>query len=262
MRRGAIIALLAVVCAMVGACRKGSPPAPSKLTIAAAASARFALPEIIAEFEEANPGVTIEVVYGASGSLYHQVVSKAPFDVLLSADEHYPAELVKSGHAVGESVTRYATGRLALWVPHDSPVDISGGLGVLTHESVKKVAIANPKLAPYGAAAEEALKNAGVYDSIKRKLVLGENIAHTTQLAESGAAQAAIIALSMTLAPEMKDKGRSWEIPESAHTPIVQSACISVHARDPALARKFLAFMQAAPATSILERHGFGIPGG
>ena len=269
-RRGPVVFLWAILAALaiIGCRKKTSPPAPpgqgaaaTKLSVAAAASTRFAMPEIITEFEKANKGVVVKAVYGASGTLYSQIASKAPFDVFLSADEHYAVELIKNGHGVGGSIKRYATGRLALWVFNDSPLDVSKGLAALSHESVKKVAIANPKLAPYGVAAEEALQKAGVYDSLKDRIVLGENIAQTAQFVESGSAQAGVIALSMVLAPEMKGKGRSWEVPESDHAPIIQSGCVSAYAKDQVLADKFLTFMQSETARAILKRNGFGSPG-
>jgi molybdate transport system substrate-binding protein len=266
-RRGAAMALWAALAGLLFiGCQKKAPPAPAtppptRLSVAAAASTRFAMPEIIAEFEKANQGVTVEAVYGASGTLTSQIASKAPLDVFLSADENYPIELIKNGHGVGGSIMRYATGRLALWVFKDSPLDVSKGYSALAHESVKKIAIANPKLAPYGVAAEEAMKKAGVYDGVKDKLVLGENIAQTAQFVESGAAQAGFIALSMVFAPEMKDKGRWWEVPAIDHSQIIQSGCVSAYAKNRALAEKFLAFMQSEAARAALKRHGFGIPG-
>jgi molybdate transport system substrate-binding protein len=258
--------LVACVLLFVGACEKAAPapapaPAASKLTVAAAASVRYALAEIIAEFEKANKGVSVEGVYGASGSLFQQIASKAPFDVFLSADEEYATELVKQRHGVGGSIVRYATGRLVLWVPKDSTLDVSKGLPSLSDESVKKIAIANPTLAPYGVAAEESLRKAGIYETVKDRLVLGENITQTAQFVESGAAQAGLIALSMISAPGMKDKGRSWTVPESDHSPIIQSGCISAYAKDQKLAERFMQFLASEPSREILRRHGFGILG-
>jgi molybdate transport system substrate-binding protein len=260
---------LAVLAAMVvvgaSGCGPSKAPTPaakeSKLTVAAAASLRFALPEIIAAFEKEKKGTKVEAIYGSSGSLSQQIAAHAPFDVFLSADENYAVELVRQRHGVGGSILRYATGRLALWVPRDSPLDISKGMEVLSDPSVKKIAIANPKLAPYGVAAEESLKSAGIYEAVKDRLALGENIAQTAQFVESGAAQAGLIALSLVVAPEMKDKGHSWTVPESSHTPIVQSGCISAYSKDQRLAEAFMAFLQSDPAREVLRRDGFGIPG-
>ncbi len=260
--------LLACLALLVCGCREqapagtsADPTAPKELTVAAAASVRFSLPEIIAEFEKANKGVHVEGVYGSSGSLFQQISSKAPYDVFLSADETYAIELVKQRHGVGGSIVRYATGRLALWVPKASVLDVSKGLPSLTDESVKKIAIANPKLAPYGVAAEEAMRKAGIYESVKDRLVPGENISQASQFVESGSAQAGLLALSMVLSPGMKEKGRWWTVPDSEHTPIIQSGCISAYAKDQGLAERFMQFLASEPSREILRRHGFGIPG-
>lgn len=269
-RRSIVLSLVGVLffLALPGCKREKSTPSPTpsspthtKLTVAAAASVRFALPEIIAKFEEEHDGITVEGVYGASGNLFQQITSKAPFDVFLSADENYAIELVKQRHGVGGSIIRYATGRLALWAPNDSPLDVTKGLAILSDETVKKVAIANPKLAPYGVAAEEALKKAGIYDTLKDKIVLGENIAQTAQFVESGNAQVGLLALSMVVSPGLKEKGKSWTVPETDHAPIIQSGCICEYSNNKAVAEQFMKFMHSEAAREVLKRHGFGIPG-
>lgn len=262
----AFLGFVIAVAALFGAaCSRGTPalpppPAP-RLTIAAASSLRSALPELIDAYASETRTPAPTPVYASSGNLVSQISSKAPYDVFLSADEQYPVDLLKSRHAVGGSLVRYATGRIALWVPAASPLDVSAGLGVLTDDRVKKIAIANPALAPYGVAAEEAMKNAGVYDAVRGRLVLGENIAQAAQFVESGAAQVGVLALPLVLSPAMKDKGRSWVIPDREHAPIIHSACVSAYAPYPTEAERFMAFLQSETARGILRRHGFGIPG-
>jgi molybdate transport system substrate-binding protein len=258
---GAAAALLGVVIALATVACTRTVRSPAPFTVAAASSMRFALPKIIADFEKANTGEHVEAVYGSSGSLFSQIASNAPFDVFLSADENYAIELVKQRHGAGGSIVRYATGRLALWVPTSSAIDVSKGMDVLKDQGVKKIAIANPKLAPYGVAAEEALKKAGIYDEVRDRLVFGENIAQAAQFVESGAAQAGIVSLSMVIEPGMKSSRRYWAIPESEHAPIIQSGCVIASSEHQALAVRFLGFLQTEEAKEILRRYGFGIPG-
>jgi molybdate transport system substrate-binding protein len=255
----ALATLLGAIALTMAGCTRTIPPTPA-LTVAAASSLRFALPGIVEKFERAT-GYRVEVVYGSSGSLSSQIASNAPFDVFLSADENYAIELVKNRLGAGGSIVRYATGRLALWAKDDSVVDVTKGLSVLTDARVKKIAIANPKLAPYGVAAEEALKKAGIYEAVRDRLVFGENIAQAAQFVESGAAQVGIVALSLAKEPRMKSQKYLWAIPETDYAPIIQSGCVVANSKHQALGVKFLGFLQSEPAREILRRYGFGIPG-
>ena len=152
----------------------------------------------------------MEIAYGSSGNFFAQIGNRAPFDVFLSADVEYPRRLVSAGIGPANSVFTYAVGRLVVWVPAGSPLDPATAL---RDPRVKHVAIANPQHAPYGRAAQAALRSLGLYQSVEPKLVLGENIAQTLQFVESGAADAGIVALSLALAPPVRARGRYWEIP-------------------------------------------------
>jgi molybdate transport system substrate-binding protein len=233
----ALLALLLAGCA---------PPQPAKLTVAAAADLNFALADLAAHY----PSV-FDASYGSSGNFYTQIRNGAPFDVFLSADVEYARKLAPKPDAV----FTYAIGRLAVWVPASSPLDPATAL---RSEAVKHLAIANPQHAPYGRAAEAALHHMGLYDAVKPKLVLGENIVQTLQFVESGAAEAGIVALSLALAPAARDRGRYWEIPLDAYPRMDQGGVIL---KNSAAARAFRNFLLSADGRRILKQYGFFLPG-
>ena len=174
------------------------------MRVAAAADLNVALGELIARFG-ASHDVDVTVSYGSSGTFYAQLLNQAPFDLFLSADLQYPNELVARGLTLPQTAFTYAVGRLVVWAPAGSPLEIErDGVQALTAASIAHVAIANPEHAPYGRAAVAAMESAGVYDRLRPKLVFGENVAQAMQFAQSGAADAAIVALSLALAPNAK----------------------------------------------------------
>jgi molybdate transport system substrate-binding protein len=233
-----------------------SAQARRALTVAAASDLQAALPEVIAKFERES-NATVTVSFGSSGNFFAQIQNGAPYDVYLSADIDYPKQLIASGHADPSSLYQYARGRLVLWTRKDSGVDISGGLRSLTDARVVRIAIANPKYAPYGRAAEAALRHEKIYDAVRGKLVLGENISQTAQLVDSGNASVGIIALSLAVGPALRARGTYSEIPAMAHPPIEQAAVIvSASARKP-LAREFLAYLKRPDISEHLHRFGF-----
>ena len=232
--------------------------APRPLSVAAAADLQFALPEVAAAFEKAHPDVDVAVTYGSSGAFYAQIRNGAPFDLFLSADESFPQKLVQEGLAVAGSSLRYSRGRLVLWVPRDSPIPLERlGVTALLDPRARKVAIANPRHAPYGQAAEAALAKLGLLDAVKPRLVYGENIAQTAQFVQSGAADIGILALSLAQAPALAGRGRSVEIPLDAYPPLEQGAVILSHTRDPAPAWAFRNFLRSPEGVAILKRYGF-----
>lgn len=229
------------------------------VTVAAAANLKPALEQLAPAFEAKNPGVELKVTLGASGTLFAQLEHGAPFDVFLAADAEFPAKVVSAKLADGAAVT-YATGKLVLWVPPGSKLDIEKrGLEALTDASVLKAAIGNPGLAPYGAAAEQALKAAGVHEKVKGKLVLGRSVAQAAQFAHSGNAQAALLPRSLVLAPPLSE-GRWVAVPESAHARIEQAGVVLKTAKEPELARAFVRFVLGAEGRAILEKCGYGLP--
>jgi molybdate transport system substrate-binding protein len=233
-------------------------PAP-KLSIAAAADLRFALDEIVRGFRTAHPKLDVRTVYGSSGNFYSQIRSRAPFDVLLSADVEYPRKLAAEGLAVRDSVFTYAVGRIVLWVPANSPIDPAGAhMQALEAAAVRHIAIANPQHAPYGRAAEAAIRSAGLYDRVASKFVLGENIAQTLEFVQTGAADVGIVALSLALAPTIRDRGKYWEVPLDSYPRVEQGGAI-LH--DSQAARDFVAFLRGGDATNVLRQYGFYLPG-
>jgi molybdate transport system substrate-binding protein len=240
-----------------------TPPAgPREVRVAAASDLKFALADIAAAFAQVHPNVAVKVTYGSSGNFYTQLASEAPFDLFLSADIEYPRRLIEQGSAVEGTQFEYAVGRLVIWVPNGSPLDLEKlGLRAVAEPAVKKVAIANPRHAPYGRAAEAALKHAGVYDQVKDRLVLGENIAQAAQFVESGAADVGLIAMSLAVAPTMKDRGRYWEVPAEAFPRIDQGGVELTWAKDRAAARWLQDFIKGAHGRAVLSKYGFRLPG-
>ena len=231
--------------------------APRTLTIAAAADLQFALVEVKEAFVKTHPGIEVAITYGSSGNFYAQILNKAPFDLFLSADIAYPKKLVEAGLADGGTEFLYSRGRLVLWVPKASPIPVEQlGMKALLHPAAKKVAIANPRHAPYGRAAEAALAKLGLLEAVQPRLVFGENIAQTAQFVQTGAADIGILALSLTKAPAMAS-GRMWEVPQEAHPPLDQGGVILNQARDRAAALAFRGFLCSPAGKSILHRYGF-----
>jgi molybdate transport system substrate-binding protein len=270
MRRVAWVGAAVVVVAAVAAVwltrlGRGPEPQPARgaVRVAAAADLRFALDDAVKAFRERHADIDVQVTYGASGNFYAQLSNGAPFDLFLSADVDYPRRLAEQGLADKDSEFLYAVGHLVLWVPNSSPVDVKGrGMDALLDPSIKKVAIANPKHAPYGRAAEAALKSRGVYDRVKDRLVLGENIAQTAQFVQTGSADAGLIALSLALAPTMRDEGRYWEVPPDAYPRLEQGGVILSRAQDRQAAEALRSFLTGAEGKAVLKRYGFILPEG
>lgn len=232
------------------------------LRVAAASDLKFALGEVVAAFEKESPAIHVEPTFGASGVLFEQLTNKAPFDVFLSADITYPRKLVEQDLAAADTEFLYAYGELVLWTSNDSGIDVAKlGIQALSDPKVRKIAIANPKTAPYGRAAEAALKSLGVYDDVKDRLVLGGNISEAAQYVESGAADIGLIALSLAVAPAMRDKGSYWQVPADAFPPLEQGGVILSSAQDRAAAEKFRAYLVSPAGRKILTNFGFNLPG-
>jgi molybdate transport system substrate-binding protein len=229
------------------------------LTVAAAADLQAAMPELVDQYQKQS-GKTVQVVYGSSGNFYQQIQNGAPYDVFFSANLDYAKKLDAAGMAEPGSLYQYATGKIVLWVPNSSKVDFKEGLRALLDPAIKKVSIANPEHAPYGQAAVTAMQKTGVYEQVKNELVLGENISQAASFAVSGAADAGIIAMSLALSPNMKDKGRYVEVPAETY-PAIEQACVIVKASSKkGEAKGFLDFVKSAPSKEVLKKYGFGVP--
>jgi molybdate transport system substrate-binding protein len=235
--------------------------APTKLSIAAAADLKFALDDLIKEFERKYPATKVNVTYGSSGNFFAQFQSGAPFDLFFSADIAYPRKLAETGLGA-DDVFLYAIGRIVVWVPKDSQVPVDKlGINALLEPSVHKIAVANPEHAPYGRAAVAAMKALNVYDKVASRLVYGENIAQTAQFVQSGAADIGILALSLAVAPQMRDAGRFWQVRLDAYPRIEQGGIILKSSRNLETARAFRDFVLGDHGREVLEHYGFYLPG-
>lgn len=230
-----------------------------EITIAAASDLSFAFKELVSEYETAS-GNQVKLTLGSSGNFFAQIQHGAPFDIYFSADIAYPKKLEEAGLTIPGSLYHYAIGRIVLWTRHKSPLDITQGIAALRQPSVKIIAIANPRHAPYGRAAVAAMEHFKMYDDVKDRLVLGENVSQAAQFVESGAADIGIIALSVALAPAMSTKGTYWEIPAEAHPPLEQGAVIIKTSMRIDSAKQFLEFVKSRQGVAIMKRYGFVAP--
>jgi molybdate transport system substrate-binding protein len=229
-----------------------------RLTIAAAADLKFAMDEIVATFRKAHPGDEVDVVYGSSGKFHAQIRQGAPYDLFFSADIALARELVKAGLAASE-VRPYAVGRIVLWSARLDARSMT--LTSLTDPAITRIAIANPRHAPYGQRAEEALRASGLWDQVAPKLVHGENIAQAAQFVQTGNAQVGILALSLVLGPELAGKGGYGLISDRLHQPLEQGFVLTRRAADSALARRFADDMNSPAVRAVMGRYGFSLPG-
>lgn len=256
MHRIVTLALACVIGVTAAAAPLSGQATATPITAAAASDLQVVLPALLTRFER-DTGAKVAVSFGSSGNFFAQIQNGAPFDVFFSADVDYPKQLVARGLADGDSLYQYAAGRIVLWTRKDTGIDVRRGLEVLRDARVRRIAIANPEHAPYGRAAVAALRHDNVYDAVRQKLVLGENISQTAQLADSGNADVGIIALSLALGPTLRAAGTYAEIPAAAHPPIQQAAVVVTASRNKAGARKLLAYMKRPDTQELLKRSGF-----
>lgn len=230
-------------------------------TIAAASDLAFALEEAAKAFQTAT-GRSVKLIVGSSGNFFRQIQQGAPFQLFLSADEDFVFRLAEAGLARDRGAL-YAIGRLALVVPAGSPLQADGSLadlkGALQAGKVTRFAIANPEHAPYGKRAEEALRHMGLWEPIKDKLVLGENVSQAAQFAVSGGAQGGIVAYSLVLSPQMEKTVRHALIPDNWHQPLRQRMALLKNAGPTAEA--FYTYLQGQQGRTVLVRYGFVLPG-
>jgi molybdate transport system substrate-binding protein len=241
------------------ACMWSLPALATPLLVAAAADLSYCIDDIAAAFRKEAPEAEIKISTGASGTFFAQIRNGAPFEAFLSADVEYPAQLAKLGAADGNTLTRYAVGRLALWSP-DPTLDLGKGLALLRDPRITRIAIANPSTAPYGRAARAALERDGLWEALQPKLVIGENIAQTAQFVQSGNAQAGLVSLASLHSPKLAGSGRYVLVPDTGLAPIEQAAIVTSRGRGNPLAARFVRFLGSAAARAILERNGFSIP--
>jgi molybdate transport system substrate-binding protein len=233
--------------------------AASTLRVAAAADLAPCIAELNSIFSASVGEADVAYSIGASGNFYAQIKNGAPYDVFLSADMHYPQELIKAGLADAASLTVYAHGQLVMW-SNDPKVDVSLGLKALTAPSVQRIAIANPEVAPYGRAAKAALQSAGVWDAVKSKLVVGESIAQTAQFVETGNAQVGLISFAHVNGAKKPVQGHTWIVPANLYPLIEQGAIITAKGKSNPLAIQYLAFLRSEKGRLILRKYSFVLP--
>lgn len=245
--------LLLFVALWAGLC---VPTQAASLTVAAASSVQEPLTELARRFEK-ETGQIVQPVFGASGKFVAQIAQGAPFDLFFSADALYPQRLAAQG--LSGRPRRYALGRMVLWAPVGSPFDVKTGLGVLRDPRMRRLAVPNPKLAPYGRAAAEAMRAARVSEAVAGKLVLGENVAQTMQFMASGGADMAFIPLSMALSPKLHGRGTYWPLPANLHAPLEAQAVVVKASPQRALSERFLSYCTAPKAASVWRRFGMAV---
>jgi molybdate transport system substrate-binding protein len=231
-----------------------------EITLAAAADLQFAFQDVAARFQK-DAGKSVKLIFGSSGNFFTQIQNGAPFDLFFSADIDYRRKLEAAGLAEPGTLYEYATGKIVLWVPNESKVDLSRGLKVLLDPSIKKIAIANPQHAPYGRAAVAAMKREGIHEKVAEKFVLGENVSQTASFVVGGSADIGIVALSLAVAPSMKEKGRYGEIPSHEYPAIQQAAVILKSSKQKETARQFLDYLKTPAMLELLKTYGFSVPG-
>lgn len=255
---------LRIACTLaVAACLLDAKPvvAQETATIAAASDLKFAIEEVAARFER-DTGRKLRLVFGSTGNFYSQILQGAPFHLYMAADENFVFRLADAGRTEDRG-RLYALGRIGIMVPHGSPlkadVELKDLATALQDGRLQKFAIANPEHAPYGMRAEEALRHAGLWDAIKPRLVLGENISQATQFATSGSTQGGIIALSLAKASSVASRGEFALIPDHWHQPLRQRMVLLKNA--PPSARAFFEYIGTPAAQVIMVRYGFAMPG-
>lgn len=228
-----------------------------KIMVAAAADLKFAMDEIVTNYSQTHSGDEVAVAYGSSGKFHTQIQQGGPYHLYFSADISYPRELEKLGLTASQ-VTPYALGRVVLWSPTLDATKMN--LESLLDPQIIRIAIANPKHAPYGKRAVEALKSLGLWEKVQGKLIYGENIAQTAQFVQTGNAQVGIVALSMAMNPELAKAGGYYLIPDSLHLPLEQGYVITKRGEGSELAKRFSAYLQSSSARTIMVKYGFTLP--
>lgn len=224
--------------------------------VAAAANLRFVLEEIKKQYEKEHPGASVDLTFGSSGTLTTQITNGAGFDVFMAADVDFPKKVAAAGFAAG-AVKTYAFGKVAMY---STTVDVSKGLNTVLQSSVKKIAIADPKKAPYGEYSVATLKKKGLYDKIASKIVWGENISQAAQFAFSGNAEVGFIAYSYAMAPDMRGKGKVYVLPTKDCPLINQAYVLLKQGAGNAEAKAFMAYVVSKKCNKIWVQFGYAMP--
>lgn len=255
-RKKRIMKFKAILCTLGLVVVCGAAYASDQLNIAAASNLTYVMPKIIKVFEEKHEDIKVRLSLSSTGSLYSQIINGAPFDLFLAADEIRPRLLSEKGLTEGKPFT-YARGALVLW--SSEGINFVEGLYVLSSPNIRKVALANPKHAPYGEAAREVLEEAGLWEVLKEKFIFGENIGQTAQFVQSGSAQIGFIAESHLHNPAMQG-GSFYRIPEGSYKALIQRGVIlNGERKNIVAASKFRDFLASEEAKKILRDFGYGV---
>ncbi len=231
-----------------------SPALAAQVQVAVASNFTAPMQRLAADFERST-GHQARLSFAATGKFYAQIRNGAPFDVLLAADDEIPARMDKEGLTVPGSRFTYATGQLVLWSATPGYVDSQGA--VLKQAAFRHLAIANPRLAPYGAAAIETLDKLGLRTALQPRFVQGENIAQTLQFVASGNAELGFVAVSQVFEDGRLKSGSAWRVPPGLHAPIRQDAVILERGRGNPAAHALIAYLKSAPARAIIGAYGY-----
>ena len=245
MRRGAIFCTLILLAVPA--------LADDVVTVAVASNFSRAAGELSARFA-GETGITVRISNGSTGKLYAQIVNGAPFDVFLAADAQRPALLEQAGRTVPGSRFTYATGALVLWSR-----DAADCLAALHDEDAGRVAMANPETAPYGQAAAQFLAHEGLWESVSKRAVFGENIGQALQFVATGNARLGLIARSQLSVPQLPDAACTWEVPGDSYSGLEQQAVLLVRAADNESATRFYNWLRSVGAREVIVRHGYGV---
>lgn len=235
-----------------------------EITIYAASDLTYAFTEVEKIYQQNYPKDKLKVIYGSSGKGYSQILNGAPYDMFFSADMEYVKKLKNQGLAISEPKP-YAVGRIVIWTRKDSGINVNEGINVVLNPAVKKIAIANWEHAPYGVAAKQCLEYYNLFDKVKNKLVLGENINQTAQFVQTANADIGFLALSVAKSETLQKQGIYYTVPANCHKEIVQGYAILKHATTSKesleTAKRFEEFIGSAEARKIFIRYGFILPG-
>ncbi len=228
----------------------------AELSVAVAANFTAPMQKIAKAFEK-ETGHTLALSFGSTGKFYAQIKNGAPFEVLFAADDETPARLEREGHGVGGTRFTYAIGKLVLWSKQPGLVDDKGD--VLRRGLFDRIALADPKLAPYGAAAMDTLNKLGLTETLRSKFVQGENIGQTYQFVATQNAPLGFVALSQVFADGRVTEGSAWMVPETLHDPIRQDALILAKGKDNPAAPELMRYLKGESAKSIIRSYGYGL---
>jgi len=234
----------------------GAVDPPAALFVAAASNLRFPMDEAIALYEKVR-AVKVTVTYGASGSLSAQILAGAPYDLFFSADESIPKKLIEADAGLAESYFIYGRAQIVLWVLNDSPIDLDQkGMDALLHPAINKIAVANPRHAPYGMAAIETLRKIGFLNRLQKRLVYGENVSQAAEYVRKGGAEMGIISYSLALSKPLQNVGRYWHIPSDLYPMLNQAGLILKRSPKVAEAESFVLFLTKGAGREILQKYG------